>query len=90
MKKILLGALLLLSILSYSQNGNGSANSNNNGNGWGFGNGNGNNDDNDDDDDDGDDGPSAPIDTYIYLLGFVGTIYVGKKIILKNKQTLNE
>lgn len=96
MKKLLLGFMLLLSIITYSKNssqmiiadkiwdgnenwnGNGNENENCNGNG----NENGNNYDDDNEDDD-DDCPSAPISDYIYILGFLGIIYVGKKIILK-------
>jgi hypothetical protein len=68
MKKILLGALLLLSIATYSQDsfldkiGNG--------------NGHGHNDDNDDDDEDNDD-PQAPITDYLYILGLAGIVYAG-------------
>jgi len=78
MKKILLGALLLLSIASYSQEsfldkiGNG--------------NGHGQNDDDDDEDEDEDDDdnePGAPISDYLYLLGIAGVVYAGRKTIIK-------
>jgi len=77
MKKILLGALLLLSIASYSQEsfldkiGNG--------------NGHGQNDDDDDDEDEDDDDnePGAPISDYLYLLGIAGVVYAGRKTIIK-------
>ena len=76
MKKILLGALLLLSIASYSQEsfldkiGNG--------------NGHGQNDDDDDEDEEDDDNePGAPISDYLYLLGIAGVLYAGRKTIVK-------
>lgn len=77
MKKILLGALLLLSIASYSQDDSFMDK-------IGKGNGHGHNDDDDEDDEDNDDGPAAPIGDYLYVLGIVGAVYATKKLI-KNK-----
>jgi hypothetical protein len=83
MRKILLGALLLLSIVSYSQDdsfidkiGNGHGNN-------GHDNDNHHDDDNDDDDnddDDDDDYPAAPIIDYLYILAIAGVVYANKKL----------
>jgi hypothetical protein len=50
-----------------------------NGHGNGYGNGHGNHDDSEDDN------PQTSISDYIYVLGLVGAIYSGNRIILKNK-----
>lgn len=67
MKKILLGALLLLSIATYSQYDSLEVT---NVNCY-----------NDDDDDYDDDDPSAPINDYLYILAITGVFYAGKKLI---------
>ena len=79
MKKILLGALLLLSIASYSQE----SFLDKIGNGNGYGQNDDDDEDDDEDDDDDDNEPGAPISDYLYLLGIAGVLYAGRKTIVK-------
>ena len=79
MKKVLLGALLLLSIATYSQDS--FLDRIGNGNGHGHNDDDNDDDDNDDDDNDDDDCPNLPITDYLYILGLVGVVYAGKKLI---------
>ena len=78
MKKLLLGILLLLSMVLFGQEDDSNL-ENTDKRGNGHGNGHGNHDDSEDDN------PQTSISDYIYVLGLVGAIYSGNRIILKNK-----
>ena len=77
MKKVLLGALLLLSMSSYSQDLSLHKIGNSNIYGGDY--------DDDDDDDDDDNSPAAPISDYLYVIGAAGIVYAGRRTMLKTK-----